>query len=202
MALIVPPGFGSAAIVLEAGVGTTPFITTIGVDLSSAGGDFVSAANTVYACYANAFLTSTSPDLTLTKVILSVGQDGGDTPTVESNLPAQAGTGSGEYLPLSNALLLNKSTALLGRKGRGRMFVPGVMKDSQVDISGRIGQTTVDAFNTVAEDFLASLVDDVFEIPTPAVLLHGPAVGGAPAPTPILGLTVGPIVGTLPRRIK
>lgn len=202
MTLVIPPGFGSAALVLEGGVGTSPFITTIGVDLSAAGGDYVAAANTVMQAYSAAFLPSTSPDLTLVRCILSVGQDGGDQPTVESDFPSVPGGGSGDFAPLSVSLLLNKRTSLLGRKGRGRMFIPGVIKDNMVDISGRLLGTVVDAFDGVAEGFIDILNDPdglTDPVVVPPVLLHSTAV---PVPTPIAAMTTGPVVGTMARRIK
>lgn len=201
MTLVIPPGFGSAAIVLEGGVGTQPFITTIGLDMTDAGGDYVAVANKVFDTYGVAFLESTSTDLSLTQVILSVGQDGGDQPTVSSDRAAVAGEATGDFAPLSVALLLNKRTAFLGRKGRGRMFIPGVIKDNMVDISGRVGTTTIEAFNEILESWLAVLAaGEGIDAPAiPAVLLHSTAT---PAPTPISAMTVGPIVGTMARRIK
>lgn len=202
MTLVIPPGFGSAALVLEGGVGTSPFITTIGVDLSESGGDYVAAANSVMNAYALAFIESTSPALTLTRCILSVGQDGGDQPTVESDLAPFPGSGTGDFSPLSVALLLNKKTPVLGRKGRGRMFVPGVIKDNMVDISGRLGNDTLDAFTSVANamlDILATGGELEPYVNVPAVLLHSTA---SPVPTPITALTAGAVVGTMARRIK
>jgi hypothetical protein len=201
MTLVIPPGFGSAAFVLEGGVGTQPFITTLGVDLTDAGGDYVLAADTLFSAYAAAFIESTSNVLTLARVILSVGQDGGDQPTVESSLPPAAGEASGDFAPLSVAMLLNKKTSFLGRKGRGRMFIPGVIKDNMVDISGRVGTSTIDAFEPILDLFLAALADPGVEgIPSlPAVLLHSTAT---PPPTPIDSLTVNGVVGTMARRIK
>lgn len=202
MSIVIPPGFGSAAVVMEGGVGTSPFITTLGVDLSPAGGDYVGVANRVMSAYDAAFGESMSPDLTITKVILSIGQDGGDAPTVESDLNAREGGGSGDFASLNSALLLNKRTAVLGRKGRGRMFIPGVIKENMVDISGRLGQTTIDAFNGVAVGFLELLDSDEpgdVGVATTAWLLHSDT---DEPPSPLTALTAGPVVGTLRRRIK
>lgn len=202
MSTHIPEGSYSAAFYLEGGVGTTPFVTTIGLQAADPGADPVDVANVAFAAYATNFMPSTSPQLTLTRVVLSVGQDGVSNPTVESNVPAVVGTGTGEYLPLSNALLLNKNTARLGRQGRGRMFIPGCMKDDQADISGRLGSTTVAAFNDVAQDFIDFLVDEgeggLSLLP---VLLHDFAVADD-SPTPITAITVNPIVGTVRKRIK
>lgn len=201
MAQFIGPGTGSAAIVLTGGVGTQPFITTIGVDLTLVGGNYIGAANTVFAAYQQTFLESTSNELTLERVILSVGQDNGDAPTVESTLEPVAGDASGDFLPLSCALLLNKRTQRLGREGRGRMFIPGVLKDNMVDISGTVGETTREAFNQVAEDFLGLLNLGIPTVATsvPPILLHSDPATQVDA---ILTLIVGPICGTMARRIK
>lgn len=204
MALVIPPGYASAAFVLTGPVGTQPFVTTIGVDVSQYGGDYQNAANQLFAVYHNYFMESTTSDLTLERVILSIGQDGGGAPTVESNLPSVTGEASGDFLPLSCALLLNKRTSRLGRRGRGRMFIPGVLKDNMVDVNGRVGLTTVQAFNGLALEFLSALVEgDGPEIAPgmPPVILHAPSVSAGP-PDEITGLSVAAVVGTVRRRIR
>lgn len=82
------------------------------------------------------------------------------------------------------------------------MFIPGVIKDNMVDISGRLLGTVVDAFDGVAEGFIDILNDPsglTDPVVVPPVLLHSTAV---PVPTPIAAMTTGPVVGTMARRIK
>lgn len=202
MSIVIPPGYASAAFVLTGPVGTQPFITTIGLNVGAAGGDYVNAANQAFAIYGVNFMPSTSTDLTLERVILSIGQDGGEAPTVESDLPSQPGEATGDFLPLANALLLNKRTPRLGRRGRGRMFIPGVLKDNMVDVNGRLGDTTVAAFDGVAEAFITQLQDgDEVGPALPPVLLHNSGVG-AGSPDLITALNAAPLVGVMRKRIR
>lgn len=200
MAQIIPSDFGSAALVFDSSAGTQPFITTLGINLSNADGDYVGAANNVKGAYATAFSTSWTNDLTLTKCILSVGSDGDGYPTVDSDTPAVPGTGSGDYLPLSNCLLVNKRTAVLGRKGRGRFFLPGLLKDNMVDVSGRVGQTTIEAYDEVLEEFMSLLLTSGgLGVDTSPVLLHSVQF---PVPTPITSFVCAPLIGTIRKRIR
>lgn len=200
MAQIIPSDFGSAALVFESAQGTQPFITTLGINLSNAGDDYVGAANNVMGAYSTTFSTSWSSDLTLTKCVLSVGSDGDGAPTVDSDAPSVPGTGSGEYLPLSNSLLVNKRTAVLGRKGRGRFFLPGLLKDNMVDVSGRVGTTTLDAYNELLEEFMSKLLSSGgLGVDTSPVLLHSVQF---PVPTPITSFVCAPLIGTIRRRIR
>nr|CRY95213.1 hypothetical protein [uncultured prokaryote] len=202
MPLIIPPGYASAAFVLNGPIGTQPFISTIGLDVRAAGGDYQNAANQAMAIYAQNFMPSTSNQLTLERVVLSIGQDGGDAPTVESNLPGQPGEATGDFLPLSNALLLNKRTSRLGRRGRGRMFIPGVLKDNVVDVNGRVLNVTVAAFDLVAAAFIDELTEgDIVGPAMPPVLLHNAGIG-AGDPDLITSLTVNPVIGTVRKRIR
>lgn len=200
MAQTIPSDFGSAALVFESAQGTQPFITTCGVNLSNAGGDYVEAANNVFSAYALTFMTSTTSDLTLTKCVLSVGSDGDGAPTVDSDRPSEPGTSTGDFLPLSCSLLVNKRTAVLGRKGRGRMFMPGLLKDNMVDVSGRVGNTTLDAYNGLLEDFMELLLTSGgIGVDTSPVLLHQ---GFIPVPTPITSFVCAPVIGTIRKRIR
>lgn len=200
MAVTIPPGYGQAAIMLTAAEGTEPFVTTIGVDLSNAGGDFVAAANQVMDAYGAIWMPLTTEALVLERVLLAVGQDGGGTPSVSSDqAPVQGSLSSGNE-PLSVALLLSKQTALLGRRGRGRMFLPGVLRTTDVDLSGIIASGKQSDYQTAATAFYDALVTGSGSpsVPMQPVLLHG----GSEAPSDITSLSVVPLVGTMRRRIR
>lgn len=200
MSLVIPPGFGSAAFILTGSAGTQPFVTTMGIDLTAAGGDFVAAADAAFACYAATILPETSNNLTLDRVTLSVGSDGPGG-SVDSTLAPQQGGGSQTYPPTALSLIARKTTNILGRQGRGRMFIPGVLGEANVDPDGSITNARRNALNLVLDSFLLALQTEDARPAIPAVLLHGPSVPVLP-PTPISGLTCSDLVGWVRGRIR
>lgn len=199
MTLIIPPGFGSASIVMTATVGTPIFVTTIGVDLDAFGGDFVLAANRVMASYATTIGAVTDSSITVDRVTLAVGDDGPGG-SVDSDLTPVPGGRSGTMAPASMAAIVRKSTDSLGRRGRGRMFLPGVLTQIEVGEDGQIIPARISTLQTAVTAFEAALNQTTDPATTlPPVLLHS----SAPAdPSPITGLTVTPTVGWIRGRIR
>jgi hypothetical protein len=196
--VVIPPGFGQAAFVFSSAKGTPDFITTLGVDISGAGGDFVSAANALKLCYVNSILGSTDNDLTLQRVDLAIGQDGPGG-SVSSSTGAVQGGSSAEFGPVAGAVIAQKVTNAFGRKGRGRMFLPGTAAESVFDESGRMGSNLVPLWQANLTAFYDCLV-------TPAgggvsyqpVILHSTA---PTTPTPVVGFRPGPLIGWIRGRI-
>jgi hypothetical protein len=196
----IPAGFGSAAWVLTSTDGTSPFITTCGVEVDPVA-ETQEVANALFAAYATTFMSQTGNTLRLERVVLTIPVGDGTVGTVESDQPTVLGSLSGERCSLSMALLVNKRTAGIGRSSRGRMFLPGILAQTAVDTAGLLEPATVTAFQTVLNTFYGKLLAGAGEFPveTPPVLLHTDALR---APTPISGFTVSNKVGSLRRRIR
>lgn len=202
MSLVIPPGFGLASIVLNGVDGTQPYVTTIGVGTTDAGGNYVGVANKVFNAYVTAFQSLTNNELVISKVTLLVGSDGGNG-SVDSDVPAQQGLRSVEMAPTAMSLIARKQTASLGRTGRGRMFIPGVLADGDVTASGAIEEDSAPIFAEACEDFrnfLATLPGDTNPA-APAYLLHNE---GSPttSPSAITALRPAPLVGWIRGRIR
>lgn len=201
MSLVIPVGYGLAAFHLTGPVGTQPYVTTMGVDLSAAGGDFVAAADAAFLAYSANLLARTSNQLVLDHVTLSVGQDGPGGSVDSTETPAP-GTSSGVFPPTALSLIARKVTNSLGRPGRGRMFLPGVVTESEVEQDGTISTASRNAINPVLQQFLEDLRDGVAGapalIPLPPVLLHS----GARPPDPVVQLTASETVGWIRGRIR
>lgn len=199
MTLIIPPGFANAAFHFSSSEGTPEFVTTIGVDTSGFGGDFVNAANQAFACYATTILTTTDSSLTLQRVSLSIGSDG-PSGSVDSTVTPAPGSRSGTMAPVAMSPIVRKTTTDIGRRGRGRMFLPGVLTQTEVSEGGVVGSTRVASLQPIVNDFWDALQNgDSPGNELPPVLLHS----SAPAdPTPILGLTIAPLVGWIRGRIR
>lgn len=202
MSLVIPPGFGLASIVLNGPDGTQPYVTTIGVGLSDAGGDFVGVANRVLQTYASAFDTLTNEDLTFDRVTLLVGSDGGNG-SVDSDIAPMVAVRSGPMAPTAMSLIARKNTAVLGRRGRGRMFIPGVLADGDVAANGAIEPESRPIFQEALDNFMTglSLVGTSPYPIAPPYLLHSEG-SASTSPTPITSLSTAPLVGWVRKRIR
>jgi len=140
-------------------------------------------------------LTSTVVDL----VNVHVKYGPPDTGRVIEDSTSHAGTDGGSLLPPNSAVLVTKLTALGGRKGRGRSYLPGIS-----EISGSLDSTG--AFSgTAAANIQASyqsLIDDLqghVNGPYTAVLLHSDE---AMTPTVLTGVRCEPKIATQRRRLR
>jgi hypothetical protein len=113
--------------------------------------------------------------------------------------------------PPNLCFLIRKQTALGGRRGRGRMFLPGVA-EADVDQAGNVSEARQTGLNASFGTFHAALVT----LDSPMVLLHDPAtvwaledgqpvrvpVGVAPAPTVVTSLSAQAVAATQRRRMR
>lgn len=204
MSLEIPPGFASASFVLTGPLGTAPYVTTLGVDVSLAGGDYVSVANMLFSAYAIQFASTTNDALTISRVTLLVGSDGG-AGSVDSTLPpVPCGNGSA-MAPIAMAPIVRKQTATLGRSGRGRMFLPGCLGETDVDDNGQLDPDFRDNLGDAFTEFLDEIGTGVVPGGTsgPAsrgFLLH--AEGSALEPSLIIGSQISPTVGWIRKRLR
>lgn len=196
MSLVIPPGYGNAALVFTSLAGTPEFVTTIGVDLSAKTDDYVGAANQVMTAYGTAFAPATDSSLTLDRCTLAIGQDGAGG-SVDSDIPPFPMTRTGDAAPLAMSAICRKVTNTFGRRGRGRMFLPGVLRANEVTEGGTIYGERQASLSGAAEDFLETLQSAAFSLPP--VLLHSTAPAD---PSPITALTIQPLVGWIRGRIR
>lgn len=199
MTLIIPPGFGNAAFTFTAVSGTPPFVTTLGLDISAWAGDFVGAANAAMSRFGTYLASQIDGALTLDRVSLAIGQDG-PSGSVDSDLTPISMNKSGTGAPAAMAPVVRKVTNELGRRGRGRMFLPMALSQNEVGEDGVITPTRVSALNTALDSFYNSLVTPSGGgTPLPPVLLHSAAPTD---PSEITGLVCQPLVGWIRGRIR
>lgn len=199
MTLIIPPGFCNAAFVFSSSVGTAPFVTTLAVDSSDYGGDFVNLANSLKAAYAVFMGPATDSALTLDRVSLAVGTDGPGG-SVDSTTAPQAMTRTSTGQAMAVSVIIRKVTNQIGRRGRGRMFAPGTLSQSEVGEDGSVAPARATDINTRMADLLEFLVEgDTASPPAPPVLLHSQAPAD---PTPIVGFAVADLIGIQRGRIR
>lgn len=68
------------------------------------------------------------------------------------------GTGAGPSAPPSQCLQVNKITTRTRGARAGRWFLAG-LTDAAIEENGQIGQSTIDAFNSLLDDYLESVSD-------------------------------------------
>ena len=128
-------------------------------------------------------------------VSVSLGTSTGD--IIGQHFATITGTVSDACPPSNFSVLVNKSTALGGRRYRGRMFAPPVwINEGAVDSVGLISGSTLSNTTTLWNNFYNSLVTADIQ----PVLLHQGA--GAPIPTPITAFTVQALGATQRRRMR
>lgn len=198
MSLVIPPGYGNAAFTFTGSPGTQPYITTLGVDISEYGGNHVAVANILMAGFHNVFETEITSQLTLDRVTLTVGQDGPGG-SVDSDLAPFAFTRSGDFPPTAMSCIVRKVTNDLGRRGRGRMFVPGIISENEVAQDGSIVTARANAVNGLFDTLYDALTDETGGGALQPVLFHSSA---PTMPTPITAFAVSDLVGWIRGRIR
>lgn len=202
MPLIIPPGFAQAVFSHTLAGDSEPIVCTVGLDVSDAGGDFETAANTAFTNWADNILPSISNQYQLTVVTLYVGQDGGPPTVVDSTEDSAVGGLSNAALPQNCAYLVRKRTDAAGRRGRGRFYIPGV-PEGEVSPIGALSASYRDGMTTSAESFRLAMAGGIPSPSLPLVVLHrSEGIGTEPAPTPITQLVCETIIGTQRRRMR
>lgn len=155
-------------------------------------------------------LTSQVATCTHVSVEVKFGPD--DTGPSASNSRGTIGTAGGAGASPQVAFLAQKSTALGGRRGRGRLFIPGVAEGA-VDVSGVVAGASFTQLAGDLTSFLASLDTKgipmvlLHDPPTEWVLVAGqprrvPVAGSVPVPTPVTSLDASSTISTQRRRVR
>jgi hypothetical protein len=202
VAIIIPPGFAQAVVPFQHALLARTAYVVFGVDVSGLGGDYEAGADAVTRSITIPFQDELDSEVVVGPTVLRVGQDGGD-PLSVSGSYSDNGAEAAQMLPPNVALLVKKNTALGGRRGRGRMYMPWVTQDGASNDVGTLDGASLAARQTAADEMLASLASEpVTAIETPMVLLHDSSGAGVePPPTPVTSLLVDSRVATQRRRM-
>lgn len=110
---------------------------------------------------------------------------------------SSAGSVSGAIASPQVAFLIKKDTDLGGRRGRGRMYFPGV-GEADVGQTGDVDGTRRGLITAGFEDFRLTLAAADLSM----VLLHDDGLTSVPVPTPVTGLSCDARVATQRRRLR
>lgn len=148
-------------------------------------------AAATHSSFADNVMPELNDDVTLESTLCKFGPDATG-PSALFTDPTNGGhstTGAASNL----CYLVRKNTALGGRQGRGRMYLPGV-DEGEVGSDGAVSVGQVAALQAALDDFYAALIL-VTIIP---VVLHDDAL----TPTPMTTAVVQAVAATQRRRMR
>ena len=167
---------------------------TLGLGTAAYGSDVVTAAKDFEVALLNSGIYDSVPsNVAVTTVGMKFGPDETGPSTLE---PAnEPGTGTQTDTP-QICVLVRKNTALGGRAGRGRLYLPGPSAQA-IDPGGVL----VGSFITNLQAAFDTFFDELEATNLPPYLLHG---AGSPisTPTPITGFSVQSVIATQRRRVR
>lgn len=193
---IIPAGFAQINLRFTGSAAPNGAEVTFGLDT----GDVLAQDPTVIA---NAVADEWSPtvmvqltnQLIFSEVYCKFGpNDTGESGSAFRNV---AGSGQGASTPPNVAILVRKNTGGGGRRGRGRMYIPG-MDEAHVGPGGVLTAAGLNAVQVAMNAFFTGLTGDGL-IPH---VLHSPGISPVPAPTPILSFEVQSLVATQRDRLR
>lgn len=203
--LNLPTGFGMASVHLggtalpNLATFTFGFATTGGGDTPALAASAILQQLTVTGAPFNVNNTNFSNAATLIDVQVKFGPLATG-PEASASSGAVLGNSGGDASAPSIALLVNKLTATGGRRGRGRMFVPG-LAESSVGNGGFLATGKQTSLQTAWDQFFAAMTTGT----RPLYLLHrhDPVQGQTPvAPTIMTSLQVASLCATQRQRMR
>lgn len=187
---IIPEGFAQVNYVFTGTGLPLGAQTTLGLRLDDPGDSPAVVADHARDAWVARILTYQSLNTFLQSVRVKFGPN--DTGGFGEVADGNNGDAVGESWAPQISLLIEKVTNAGGRRGRGRMYVPGFV-EATVDEGGVIDPANVIAINGALVEFIADLQLDGLQ----PVLLHSSAPS---APTVISSLLVDPRTATQRRR--
>lgn len=189
--MTIPVGYSEASFVFTGPALPRGAVCTLGFDNSAAPQNPTGMALILGTHFGTEIMPELVSDVTLDRVEVKFGPDE-DGPAGSVTNPVSGLKGADSVTP-NTSILVQKATALGGRKNRGRMFVPG-LPENEVGGQGLIVAGVQPDLQLAFDNFLAKVTTDNF-IP---VVLHG----GPETPTPLTNFSVQGTVATQRRRLR
>lgn len=190
------PGYADVSVGITLTGMTRVAYITFGVDPTAT--DPVTVNTSVMAAIqsAGSLVSMIDSGAIITRLRVSLGTDGAEDLVSDVGYSVSGGK-SATSLPPNCALLVHKRTARGGRRGRGRLFIPWAVAETDVDEAGIITAPVVTTAQTASNAFLTALgVNNV-----PMAVLHSPGQTAEGAPNLVTGLTVDRLISTQRRRL-
>lgn len=202
MARVIPPGFAEVGIQFKHNSDPDPWYITFGIDTGEYTGSLALMANACGVRWMDTVGVFLSSDVRCSGVRLTAGQDGPDNLTIFVPLEIQ-GPASYDMLPQNCALLVQKQTPQPGRKGKGRMYLPGILQEAKVNAVGGVNGDFLSDVQAQLDAFLEVMnVGEPGLDPLPMYLLHNNYGAGTPLPSSITALVGQSTIATQRRRLR
>lgn len=199
MSAHIPPGFTEVSIPFTHALSSRRAFVTFGIDSSGALVVGSELADAMLGQFQSQYADTIDANVTVGPVYVVVGQDGPSDLPYTGTLTFQGGR-AGEAISAAIAAMYDKTTARPGRRGRGRMYLPWVLLDTEVSETGQVAAGSITTLNTKGAGWLAALAAGPG--PFPMVLLHGGIIPLGVVPDIVTSLTTDPIVGVQKRRLN
>lgn len=202
MALIIPEGFAQITLPLRHVSQSREAVVTFGVEWAGVIGAS-QECDDIFASWVQFIGPFIDEGVIQGPVRASVGTSSGENVSVAGNTTFVA-SGISAKMPSNVALLVRKLSSRGGRRGRGRMYVPWLLTDTEVDDVGNVlpaSRTNLQtAFNNFLTDLAAASPTGPF---APMYLLHSDGGSTNPgSPNLVTALQVDSLVATQRRRLR
>lgn len=192
MPVIPSSAYGQVNFVFSNDSNPNPAEITLGVTGDI--GDGPATVDLLAGAFADRILPFLCDDIALVATRLKIGPN--DTGPSYENTTVTEGGDTGDGVPANTSILVRKVTALGGRAGRGRFFLPG-LRENRLDSGGNIDGTYVSDLQGALDSFY----DDMAAALIVPVVLHG-AESPLSVPTAITSFSVQSRAGTQRRRMR
>jgi hypothetical protein len=192
--LEIPSGYAHAMVSLQHSTLQRPAAITFGIDISDSSAGLSTICDVITVAVADNIRLDNNVAVGPTTLTVTTGSGGTGSITGAGQTPGQdAMTCPSPAV----AALVHKVTSRLGRRGRGRMFIPWSLEEGEVNEAGTIDGAGIAAVQSGLNGFLA----EMSSLSLPLVLLHN-SEGVTPAASPdvLTALKLDSRVGTQRRR--
>lgn len=193
---VIPAGHADVSVQLRLAGLNRPSFITFGMSTPFTEPDLLAefvAAKVNNTSSLKAILSSSA---SIADVTVRLSLDGGE-PLVGSATVNSPGIGNTASPPPNVAVLVHKRTARGGRRGRGRIFLPWCVHESNIDAAGILNTDGITFTQTAMNAMLTGLADEGNAM----VLLHSTGATTPGDPNEVTSLVVQNLVASQRRRL-
>lgn len=198
MSTVIPAGYMHIIQPIQLAGASKPFSITYGVQGGATVAESQGILNGSDAIFKDRWDNPMDTSFTMQPAVGYFRSGDGNLHLLTSTVAARAGLNNLASPPPNVTICISKRTAFVGKKFRGRVYMPGLLAETIVDEAGNITPANVTALQAIATGWL----NDMALTTHPMVLLHQKQlVGDEPQPTTVTALVLRSVVRTQRRRL-